>query len=246
MTEQTTTKFKWTEEATAQLTAAVADIDGDISNETVEAIAAELGTSDRSVAAKLRSLDYSVALKSAKPATFSAEDTDNLRSFIEANEGKFNVHTLSEAFLGGKYTSKQLQGKLLAMELSHYLAHTPKKEVVGKYSPEQEAQIVALVAAGSCIEDIATALEADVKSIRGKLLSMLRKEVITSIPKSKNPPKDTKVDLFSGVDVANLTVAEIAEQIGKTERGVKAMLTRRAVNAKDYTAKVKATAEAAE
>ena len=46
-------------------------------------------------------------------------------------------------------------------------------------------------------------------------------------------------------DVSGLTVAEIAEKTGKTERGVKTMLTRRAVTAKDYdgAAKAKKAAE---
>lgn len=35
-------------------------------------------------------------------------------------------------------------------------------------------------------------------------------------------------------DVSTLTVAQIAEKIGKTERGIKTMLTRRGVKASDY------------
>jgi hypothetical protein len=35
-------------------------------------------------------------------------------------------------------------------------------------------------------------------------------------------------------DVAALSVAQIAEKIGKTERGVKTMLTRRGLKASDY------------
>lgn len=245
MTNQTTDaiKFKWTDESTAQLRALAEDAGSPVSYAAVESMAEEIGTSARSVASKLRSLDYAVEAKGAKPSTFSAEDTEILGAFLNANSGKYNIHTLAETFMQGKYTSKQLQGKVLAMELSGTLAPTPKKEVPTKYSPEQEQKIASLAASGSFIEDIAEAMGADVKSIRGKLLSMLRKELIAEIPKSKNPPKDTKVDLFADLDVASLTVAEIAAKIGKTDRGVKAMLTRRHLSAKDYAAKVKAEAE---
>lgn len=230
-------KFKWTDEATAQLRELAANAGSPVPYTAVEEIAEEIGTSARSIASKLRSLDYSVEAKGAKPSTFSAEDTQILADFLGANAGKYDIHSLAEVFLQGKYTNKQLQGKVLAMELSGNLLPTPKKEVPSKYSPEQEAKIVAMANTGAFIEDIAEALEADVKSIRGKLLSLLRKEQIASIPKSKTPPKDAKVDPFAGIDVSEMTVAEIAAQIGKTDRGVKAMLTRRQLSAKDYTAK---------
>lgn len=232
-----TIKFKWTDEATAQLRDMANAVSSPVPYSEVENMAAEIGTSARSIASKLRSLDYLVEAKGAKPSTFSAEDTEILGNFLNANSGKYDIHQLAEVFLQGKYTSKQLQGKVLAMELSHALLPTPKKEVPSKYSPEQEAKIISLANGGSFIEDIAEALSADVKSIRGKLLSLLRKELITSIPKSKNPPKETKVDPFEGLDVSEMTVAEIAAQIGKTDRGVKAMLTRRQLSAKDYAAK---------
>jgi len=232
-----TVKFKWTDEATAQLRDLAANAGSPITYAAVEEMAEAVGTSARSIASKLRSLDYAVEAKGAKPSTFSAEDTEILASFLGANAGKYDIHTLADTFLQGKYTSKQLQGKVLAMELSGSLLPTPKKEVPSKYSAEQEKKIVDLANAGAFIEDIAEALEADVKSIRGKLLSLLRKEQIAAIPKSKTPPKDTKVDPFAGIDVSEMTVAEIAAQIGKTDRGVKAMLTRRQLSAKDYAAK---------
>lgn len=240
----TENKFKWTDEATAQLRDSVSAFTSAIPYAEIESIAEAIGTSARSVAAKLRSLDYAVETKGAKPSTFSAEDTAVLGDFLNANAGKYDIHQLAEVFLNGKYTSKQLQGKVLAMELSHALLPTPKKEVPSKYTHEQEDKIVALVNEGAFIEDIAEALGADVKSIRGKLLSMLRKEQVSAIPKSKNPAKDTKVDSFEGLDVASMTVAEIAAKVGKTERGVKAMLTRRGLSASDYTAKKSEKADA--
>jgi predicted transcriptional regulator len=47
--------------------------------------------------------------------------------------------------------------------------------------------------------------------------------------------KEVKIDALSELEgVAEMTVAEIAEAIGKTERGVKTMLTYRGITAKDY------------
>ena len=62
--------------------------------------------------------------------------------------------------------------------------------------------------------------------------------MITGIPKS-NKPAAVKVDAFDGLNISALTVAEIAAKTEKTERGVKAMLTRRNIAAKDYAPKTK-------
>ena len=45
-------------------------------------------------------------------------------------------------------------------------------------------------------------------------------------------------------DVSGLTVVQIAEKIGKTERGVKNMLTRRGIKASDYDGAGKKAKEA--
>ena len=49
-------------------------------------------------------------------------------------------------------------------------------------------------------------------------------------------------------DVANMTIAQIAEATGKTERGIKTTLTRRGIDCADYKGaekKAKAAAKAA-
>ena len=46
-------------------------------------------------------------------------------------------------------------------------------------------------------------------------------------------------DVLADVDVANHTVEEIADQIGKTVRGVKTMLTRRGLQCSDYNGAAK-------
>ena len=54
------------------------------------------------------------------------------------------------------------------------------------------------------------------------------------IPKQRETKGSGKADALEGVDLENSTAEEIAEQIGKTVRGVKTMLTRRGLVCKDY------------
>ena len=79
---------------------------------------------------------------------------------------------------------------------------------------------------------IAEALGKPVQSIRGKLLSM----------QLKAPQRDKKVarsDSYEGIEdlATKMTVAQLAEHYGKTERGVKTVLSRRGLSATDYTPK---------
>ena len=69
---------------------------------------------------------------------------------------------------------------------------------------------------------------------------MLRQGSIASIPAQKESKASAKVDPLEGVDVTTMTVEEIAEQIGKTARGVKTMLTRRSLTASNYDGAAKA------
>jgi hypothetical protein len=113
-----------------------------------------------------------------------------------------------------------------------------KAEHVSTYTDAEVASIISAVNAGEFIEVIAETVGRDVKSLRGKCLSLLQKEMITGIPKS-NKPAAVKADAFEGLNIAALSVAEIAAATEKTERGVKAMLTRRNIAAKDYAPKTK-------
>jgi prolyl-tRNA editing enzyme YbaK/EbsC (Cys-tRNA(Pro) deacylase) len=51
--------------------------------------------------------------------------------------------------------------------------------------------------------------------------------------------KNSKSDSYEGIDEvsASMTVAQLAEHYGKSERGVKTVLTRRGLTASDYTPK---------
>jgi len=231
-------KFKWTEEATAALNAIA-------THEDIASVAEQLGTSARSVAAKMRSLEMEVPAKPVQAKTFTEVESQMLNDYVIANSGKMTYGDVAEKFQSGKFTAKQIQGKVLALELTSHIAKTEKPASVKTYSDEAEAKFISMANAGSSIEDIATALEVSINSARGKALSLVRAEQIKSIPVTANKKEVGKADVLAGIDVAGSTVAEIAEATGKTERGIKTMLTRRNIACKDYTPKVKEVVEAA-
>lgn len=239
------TKQKWTEERTEAL---VKFVGGElpVSHSTVVDASEEMDTSARSVASKLRKMGYEVE-SSATTATkaFSDAEEGTLSTFVTDNSGEYTYAEIAAAFNGGKFTPKQIQGKLLSMQLTEHVKPTPKAEVARSFSESEELRFVTLANKGSYLEDIAEALDRSVNQVRGKALSLLRSGAIESIPSQRESHASTKADPLEGVNVASLTVEEIAEQIGKTARGVKTMLTRRSLQAANYDGAAKA-AKAAE
>lgn len=226
----------WTEERVAALEAFVGD-ESPVTQETVKAAAEELGVSPRSVAAKLRKEGFEVEKASEKEKTFSEAQEAALREFLEANAGKYTYAQVAENFEGGAFNARQIQGKVLSMELTEMVAPTPKKETQKTYTADEESTIVRMAGAGAFLEDIAETLGKTLNSIRGKALSLLRNGDIESIPPQKQSYAAKREDPFEGLDVAEMTVAEIAEATGKSVRGVKTMITHRGLSCADYKAK---------
>lgn len=240
------TTQKWTEERTAQLTNIFPE-GTYVTQEDVAKAADVLETSARSVSSKLRKLGYDVQLASevSKSKAFSEEDEAKLRELLTNNQGTFTYGELAEQ-LGGDFTAKQVQGKVLSMELTDFVRPTPKVEAAKKYTDEEQDTFVQMVQDGAFIEEIAEKLGRATNSIRGKALSLLRSGEIDAIPKQRESKAVESVDALAdlGDKVAEMTVAEIAEAIGKTERGVKTMLTRRGISASDYDGAAKAAKKA--
>ena len=92
---------------------------------------------------------------------------------------------------------------------------------------------------GSFVEDIADALGKSVNSIRGKALSLLRSGEIGAIPKQQHTKGSSKADVLADIDITDMTVEAIADEIGKTVRGVKTMLTRRGLQCANYNGAAK-------
>lgn len=229
---------KWNEEREATL---VAQIGGEspVSAATVERVAGVLETTSKSVAAKLRKMGHTVE-SMAREVTKSYSDADEaeLRSFVEANPGVYTYAEVAASVLGGSKTAKQIQGKILSMDLTSLIKPTPKVERVKTYSDAEEAKLMKLLSRGDMfIEDIADAMGREVNSIRGKILSITRTEAGANIqiPKQRNYKSKDVVDPIVALgDLTNMTVADIAEAIEKTERGVKTMLTHRGLTCKNY------------
>jgi hypothetical protein len=235
MTDKTVSK-KWNDETVNTLLNLVGS-ESPVSVATIEKAAEALGISIRSVASKLRQLEREVSsMAKEKVATFSKAEGDELAAFVKANSGAFTYKQIAEQFDGGKFNAKQVQGKILALELTEHVKPAEKVEVARTYTEAEEAQFINLVDNGAFIEDIATALGKSVQSIRGKALSLTRRGAIKKIPAQKEShAKDTTdpVDAL-GNKIATMTIAEIATAVGKTERGIKTLLTRRGINVADY------------
>lgn len=225
---------KWTDERTEELVNFVGD-ETPVTRSTVEEAAERLETSSRSISSKLRKMGYEVERSTeGSVRAFSERQEATLRAFVQDNSGKFTYAEIADAFEGGAYSAKSIQGKILSMELTSHIKPTPKAETVKTYTEAEEARFVKLAADGAFLEDIAEALNREVNSVRGKALSLLRAGTIEAIPSLRDRKVASRNDVLEGLDVPNMTVVEIAEAIQKTPRGVKTMLTRRGLAASDY------------
>ena len=240
---------KWSDETVAQLLAVVGGV-SPVAVATVEAAAAKLGVTVRSVAAKLRQLDHTVeSMAKVTVSAFSAEQTAALTEFVKANAGKLTYKDIAAQF-PGEFSAKQIQGKLLALELTGSVKPAEKVEAAKTYSEAEEATFITMAKAGKFIEDIAVVLGKEIASIRGKALSLTRNGQIDSIPAQKESHAKASVDpvVLLGDKIATMTVADIAKATDKTDRGTRTMLTRRGIKVADYdgaSKKAKATAKAA-
>jgi len=248
MTEKATKK--WSDEAVDQLMNIVGNA-SPVSVEAVERAAETLGFTTRSVASKLRQLDREVAsLAKEKTSAFTADEGADLADFVNANAGNPTYKQIAEHFAGGKFTAKQIQGKLLALELTGSVKPAEKVEIARTYSDAEEAKFIKMAETGSFIEDIAAALNKTVASVRGKALSLTRKGQISKIPAQRESHAKESIDPVTalGDKISTMTVAEIAAAVDKTERGLRTLLTRRGIKVADYDGaakKAKAEAKAA-
>jgi hypothetical protein len=248
MTEKATKK--WSDEAVDQLMSIVGNA-SPVSVEAVERAAETLGFTTRSVASKLRQLDREVAsLAQAKPSAFTPEESADLADFVFANANNLTYKQIAENFADGKFTAKQIQGKLLALEMTGSVKPAEKVEIARTYSDAEEAKFIKMAESGSFIEEIAAALNKTVASVRGKALSLTRKGQISKIPAQRESHAKEQVDPVTalGDKISTMTVAEIAATVDKTERGLRTLLTRRGIKVADYDGaakKAKAEAKAA-
>lgn len=227
---------KWSDEIVQNLLNIVGGTDP-VSADKVEEAAQALGFSTRSVASKLRQLDRTVAsLAKEKQSAFTPEEGQALVDFVKHNANALTYKEIAEQFADGKFNAKQVQGKLLALELTGLVKPAEKLVAARTYTEAEEAKFVALVNAGKFIEEIAEALNKSIASVRGKALSLTRSGEISKIPAQKQSyatPSNDPVEVL-GDKINTMTVAEIAAATDKTERGIRTMLTRRGITVADY------------
>lgn len=227
-------KITWNEENTSALEALVVGMDV-VSQASVAEIAETLGGSARSVGAKLRKLGHEVEKASAKASIWTAEMEEQLRDFLAAHDA---THTYAEItqvlFSGAGITDKQVQGKILSMELTDAVKPTPKREAKRTYTPEQEEVYVSMAKANESLEAIAEALGVSVVSARGKGLSLVREGRLDAQPVQAVSNATRRKDPLDGVDIAGSTLEALCEATNMSERGVKSMLTRRGISCQDY------------
>jgi hypothetical protein len=235
---------KWNEERTEQLVELAGE--GLVSQGAVAQIAETMQTSGRSISSKLRKMGYEVELASAaaKAKSFSDEQEAALAEFVTSNSGAYTYGEIAENF-GQGFSAKQVQGKILSMELTGHVKPTPKPETTKSYTDEEEAIFIDKANSGAFLEEIAEVLGRELNSVRGKGLSLMRAKLIEAIPKQRDVKGSDKVDAFNDLgDVSEMTVEEIATALGKSVRGVKTMLTRRAVTCTNYDGAAKAAKKA--
>ena len=252
-------KFAWNEENVAVLKSRVEGVSV-VSQELMQAIADELGHSARGIGSKLRQLvkvgelvvEVQKASDAKKSAWTDAEEAA-LVDFLNGNSGVYTYNEIAATFLGGKFTAKHIQGKVLSLEMTDQVKKAEKVAAKRTYTEDEEAKFVEMANAGASLEDIAEAMGRELSSVRGKGLSLHREGRINEIPYQAASKATVRADWLEPVlDVmADMTVAEIAEKVGKSERGVKNALTRRGLACADHNgekqrAKLDAKAEKAE
>jgi len=226
---------KWTEERTNELLGIVGN-ESPVSVDTLNQAAEALEVSVRSVGSKLRNMGHEVAsMAKATVPTFTEAEGQALSEFVTSNSGAYTYAEVAEQFNGGQFTSKQVQGKVLAMELTSHIKPAEKKEAVLKYTADEEARFVKLVSRGESIDSIAEKMGRTINSARGKALALLRAGKITAIPAQEVSTAKAKEDSVAALgDISEMTVEQIASATGKTERGVRTLLTRRGISCANY------------
>ena len=235
-----TTKQKWTEDRVATLLSIVGtDTNTQVSVSNVTAASEALDVSAKSVAAKLRNLDYTVESLAVKTApTFTQDEADTLAAFVTSHSGQYTFAEITAKVFAHNpdISPRQVQGKLLHLELTEHVAPSPKVDTPKKFTDAEEATIIQMASGGAFLEDIAEALGRSLNQIRGKCLAISRAVEGFSIPKQRESyAAAEKVDVISTItNIDSLTVQEIAEISGKSERGVRTILTHRGITCADH------------
>lgn len=231
-------KYVYSDEQVEVLVSTVGEAGSTVTEEQLQSLIENLGYPRRSVAAKLRKMGYEVPTTPKAVPTFNAEESEYLASYIADNHGVFTAEELAQHFTaqwGRSVSAAQVTGKILSLNITGAVKPAEKKVAPKTFTEEEAAVILSSAEKGRYIEEVAAELGKTVNQVRGKALSM-------GVKLPQRDKVEAKVADYSGLDVLapTMTVAELAVHFGKTERGVKTVLSRRNLAAKDYTPKPKA------
>lgn len=225
---------KWTEDKEAQLVAGL-DKGAEVTQDEVSQKAEALGVTTRSVGAKLRKMGFDVQkAAAAKTSPWTEAEEEQLRAYLVEQSGRHTYAELAGILFDGKYNAKSIQGKVLSMELTENVRKADKVATPKSYTEDEEARFIDMAGNGDSVEKIAEALGKTIQSVRGKALSLSRAVEGFKMPVQEKSFAKEQNDPWADVNVEELTVAEICDKLGKTERGVKTTLTRRGLTCKDY------------
>ena len=228
------TKINWNEANTTKLATLAGDVNVEVSQDRLVEIADEMGTTSRSIGAKLRKMEFQVAKATPKASAWTEAQEAALAQLVNDNADQLTYAEIAASFENGAFTSKQVQGKLLNMELFDKVRKADKKVVPRTYTPEEEAKFIALVEDGATMEVLAEAFGKTIASVRGKSLSLVRSKDIEAMPKQEHSNAKETADILEGVNVAESTIEQIVEATGKSTRGIKSILSRRGISCVDY------------
>ena len=229
---------KWTEDRTATLISIIGDV-SPVTPQMVADAAASLGegTTARSVASKLRKMEYEVESSAKSTAkSYTDEEEASINDFLDKNPSQFTYAEIAAQVLGGSRSAKQIQGKILSMDRTADVKATEKVERAKSFTDAEEEILLGLLLQTPAlfIEEIAGAVKRPINEVRGKILSMTKKYEGVSIPKQKEY-KTKDADAFSELgDVSEMTDEDIAAKIDKSVRGVRTLLTHRGINCANY------------
>ena len=115
----TSTSKKWSDDNIATLQSFV-NGESPVSASVVQTAATAMNISERSVASKLRQLGQTVeSMATVKAPKFSTEQGAALVAFLNNNVGTMTYKQIAEDFENGAFSAKEIQGKVLALELTN-------------------------------------------------------------------------------------------------------------------------------
>jgi hypothetical protein len=120
-------KFEYTEEMVDRMHVVAKP---GLTEETIEALMTEFDFPRRSVTAKLRKLGYDVPKKPGAAPVFSAEESEELSTFLDDNSGVHTAEEIAAHFSdawGREVTARQINGKALSLEMTGNIKPAEKK-----------------------------------------------------------------------------------------------------------------------